>query len=507
MSEPMHHSGVADALDEIFRELGPRELVLCRERIFSARPASLARLGQTIGVSRERTGQIDHQVRKNLKVAFFASVSVAEAARWIVDSVPYVAEVSRLAEQRPEMTTVVESVGVPVIDALAAVGTKFEVREGWVLAPDADDAVRSTADVLDAHASPEGVVPLEVVARELSLPQEEAARWLTRCGHTMVDDHVLIRTSTLEDHVAGVLGVAGEPRTLDAIHGQLQPKRTSAAVRNALVADERFMKSDRTEWALTRWGLPEYMPIRQQIARLVTESGGQIELDKLIDAIRSRYDVSEASIRTYASAGEFRQANNVVSFRSAVRKPGSAGSARGRSPQGTPRLYREDEVLRFRMTINNQHKRGSSFSLPSGLAGLLGVGPNSSKSLASRLGPQEIVWSSVQARSGTIKRFLEDVGAEVGDMVFLTFRPGDGFDVEPLRKSGSGLRAALAMTGHSGAGDPTLTDNDLLAALAHAVWLESDASPEEVRAALDRRREPEIVDALLSEAERPPQVS
>ncbi|SEC31462.1 hypothetical protein [Streptomyces sp. TLI_105] len=500
MSEPMHHSGVADALDEIFRALGPRELVLCRERIFSARPASLARLGQAIGVSRERTGQIDHQVRKNLKIAFFASVPVAEAARWIVDNVPCVAEVSRLATQRPEMSALVESVGVPVIGALAAVGTKFEVWEGWVLAPDADDAVRSTADVLDAHASPEGVVPLGVVAHELSMPQEEAARWLTRCGHTMIDDHVLIRTSTLEDHVAGVLGVAGEPRTLDAIHGQLQPKRTSAAVRNALVADERFMKSDRTEWALTRWGLPEYMPIRQQIAHLVTESGGQIELDKLIDSIRSRYDVSEASIRTYASAGEFRQTNNVVSFRSAVRKP-------GRSPQGTPRLYREGEILRFRMTINNQHKRGSSFSLPSGLAGLLGVGPNSSKSLASRLGPQEIVWSSVQARTGTIKRFLQDVGAQVGDIVFLTFRPGDEFDVEPLRKSGTGLRAALAMTGHSHADDPTLTDTDLLAALAHAVWLEKDVSLEEVRATLDRRREPEIVDALASAAERPPQVS
>ncbi|MFI1167700.1 hypothetical protein ACH4UM_29925 [Streptomyces sp. NPDC020801] len=494
MSEPMRCSGVAEALDDIFQALSPRELVLCRERIFSFRPASLARLGQTIGISRERTGQIDHQVRKNLKMAFFASEAVAETARWVVDSVPYVAEVSRLAARRPEVNAPVESLGVSVIEVLAAVGTKFEVREGWVLAPDADDVVASTADVLDAHASPEGVVPLGVVAQELSLSREEAARWLTRCGYTTLADHVLIRTFTLEDHVAGVLGVAGEPRTLDEIHAQLHPKRTSAAVRNALVADQRFMKSDRTKWALTRWGLPEYMPIRQQIAHLITENGGQIQLDKLIASIRSRYDVSEASIRTYASAGEFRQANNVVSFRSTVRKP-------GRSPQGTPRLYREGDILRFRMTINNQHKRGSSFSLPSGLAGLLGVGPNSSKSFASRLGPQEIVWSSVQARTGTIKRFLEDLRAEVGDVVFLQFRPGDEFGVEPLRKSGSGLRAALAMTGHSHADDPALTDTDLVAALAHAVWLEKDASLDDVRATLNRRREPEIVDALASVAE------
>ncbi|MFG2367286.1 hypothetical protein ACGFY3_37575 [Streptomyces mirabilis] len=494
MSEPMRCSEVAEALDDIFQALGPRELMLCRERIFSPRPVPLARLGQTIGISRERTGQIDHQVRRNLKVALFASEVVAETARWVVDTVPYAAEVSRLAAQRPEVDAPVESLGVSVIEVLAAVGTKFEVREGWVLAPDADDVVESTADILETHASPEGVVPLGIVAQELSLAQDEAARWLTRCGYTTLVGHVLIHTFSIEDHVAGILGVVGEPRTLDEIHAQLHPKRTSAAVRNALVADKRFMKSDRTKWALTRWGLPAYMPIRQQIAHLITENGGQIELDELIASIRSRYDVSEASIRTYASAGEFRQAANVVSFRSAVRKP-------GRSPQGTPRLYREGDTLRIRMTINNQHKRGSSFSLPSGLAALLGVGPNSSKSFASRLGPQEIVWSSVQARTGTIKRFLEELRAEVGDVVFLEFRPSDEFGVESLRKSGSGLRAALAMTGHSHAADPTLTDAELVAALAHAVWLEKDASLDDVRATLDRRREPETLDALASVAE------
>ncbi|GEK03989.1 hypothetical protein TNCT1_62650 [Streptomyces sp. 1-11] len=495
VSEPTRRSGLAEALDDIFQALGSRELVLCSERIFSSRPVSLARLGQVIGVSRERTGQIDHQVRKTLKIAFFASEPVAETARWIVDSVPYVAEVGRLTEQRPELAAVVKTVGVPAIEVLAAVGTKFEVRDGWVLAPDADDVISSTADVLDSHASPEGVVPLAVVAGELSLSQEEAARWLAHCGYTVLGAHALIRASTLEDHVAGVLGVAGEPMTLDEIHARLQPKRTSAAVRNVLVADSRFMKSDRTKWALGRWGLPEYVPIRQQIAHLITENDGRIELDELIASIRSRYDVSEASIRTYASAGEFSQVNNVVSFRSPVRKP-------GRSPRITPRLYREGDTLRFRMKINNQHKRGSSFSLPSGLAGLLGVGPSSSKSLASRLGAQEIVWASVQARTGTIKRFIDDLRVEVGDIVFLEFRPGDEFAVEPLREAGSGLRAALALTGHSHAGDPELTESDLIAALAHAVWLEPGASLDDIRETLSRRREPEIADALAPVAGR-----
>lgn len=168
VSEPIRRSGLAEALDDIFRTLGPRERVLCNERIFSAQPASLARLGQVIGVSRERTGQIDHQVRKALKIAFFASEPIAETARWIVDRVPYVAEADRLAAQRPELAAEVESLGVSVLQVLAAVGTKFQVRDGWVLAPDADDVVSSTADVLDSHASPEGVVPLGVVAGELS---------------------------------------------------------------------------------------------------------------------------------------------------------------------------------------------------------------------------------------------------------------------------------------------------------------------------------------------------
>ncbi len=484
---------LAEAIEEIIAELDDRELTLCRDRILSTQPATLAQIGERIRVSRERAGQLDNQVRRRLREAFENSALISETTRWVCDSVTHVADVHRLIVVRPEIRTPVPSVGISALKALAAVFGRFEMRGEWVLAPTAENAVRTVAKLLEANASPEGVVPITVASAAMRVSDEEAARWLTHRGYTIRGAHVLTKTSSIEDHAAALLGIAGTPMTLEAIRAQLIPKRTDAAVRNALVADTRFLKSDRTAWALSRWGLPEYVPIRRQIAKLITENGGSLELATLIESIRSRYDVSEASVRTYASAGEFVQRDNVVSFRGTT-------DSRGKSPQNTGRVFREGDIVRFRLKINNQHVRGSGFSLPSALATLLGVGPNSAKTFQSRLGPQEVTWASVQARSGTIKRFIDELGLQAGDLVFLEFRAGGEFDVKRTPPPGRGVRAALAMTGHSNSDDPALDQDAVVAELAHAVWLDTDAGLDDIRGVLTRRRELDILEMVDSAA-------
>ena len=116
------------------------------------------------------------------------------------------------------------------------------------------------------------------------------------------------------DQLDALLTIGGAPTSMDELMGRLRPARSESAVRNALVTDPRFVKTDRTLWALSRWRMTPYVPIHRQIADIVDERGS-IPFDALVAEIMQSYDVKEFSIRTYASTGEFSIENDVVSRR------------------------------------------------------------------------------------------------------------------------------------------------------------------------------------------------
>jgi hypothetical protein len=122
--------------------------------------------------------------------------------------------------------------------------------------------------------------------------------------------------------------------------------------------------------------------------------------------------------------------------------------------------------------------------------------------LESRLGTQTIRWSGSQPMSGSIRRFLDDLGTIEGQVVFLDFRHDGQFDVTvgpTVRDGATPLAKALALAGAA----PVDNDDDAIAMLAGAAGLPVDAKPRQVLSAYQQRGDEDIVRELESLWTRP----
>ncbi|WP_433654664.1 sigma factor-like helix-turn-helix DNA-binding protein [Nocardia sp. CA-128927] len=495
----VRHSATVDAstpatvaeLDRITATLNDRDRYLLTTRLLAEHPSTLAECGAALGVSRERVNQLDNRLRDRMHTAFQSSLFLRRAADGLTDAAQPVAALARLVAADPDLDVLLPATGTPVWFALARLDTRVDIVDGWVVAQTMEAARGRTRELLARHATDEGLVHVGTLAEALGVPVPEATEWVAYCGYRMLDEHVLARVSSVTDSAAAVLALAGTPLKLEEIQAAIVPPRSVSSVRNALVSDERFVKADRFRWALARWGGARYIPIHRQIGELLDEHPEGIAIEDLVHRLTGTFDVKEHSVRTYAASGEFATVNGIVARR-------EKSYRQRKSPTKTRHLYREGAVLRWRTTLAAPHVKGSAFNLPSALAGLIGAGPGRSLELTSRLGPQSIIWVGVQARSGTIKRFIDDLGLRPGDEVFVEFAlDADAqFDVRAATPPADTdpLRVALAATGHGT--DPTLDDAAVTAALADALWLPGTASTAEIVETLRARKEDDLADLI-----------
>lgn len=336
------------------------------------------------------------------------------------------------------------------------------------------------------HADADSLSSVYAVARELHLPAPALVAAVTRAGHGVHDGHILPTGLPVPQQIAAALALAGVPLTVDELVERIRPRKAESSVRNALIADDRFVKADRTSWGSAQWGLKPYVPIHRQIANIVDEHGS-VTIDRLVADITAQYDVKEHSIRTYASTGDFMMHGDVVTRRTQKYVP-------RKSPSKTKHLYRDGSVIRWRTTIGPVHRKGSAFNLPSALAALLGVGPAAPREFSSRLGTQSVIWVSVQARCGTIKRFVEDMDLTDGDDVFLRFEDGV-FDIERVSvAAATPMRSLVLQVGRSPA--RRLTPTAALAAVADSLWLDATAQSSDIVDTLKGRRELELAELV-----------
>ncbi|MEV6276100.1 hypothetical protein [Nocardia sp. NPDC051832] len=471
--------------------LTDRDRFLLTARILAAKPMTLVSCGIELGISRERVNQLDSRLRTQVRTMFHTARELRRAADVLAGAARPMAALTRVCAGAPELTAPVPAAGLLLWQVLIRLDDRIDVVDDWIVDTSIEAARQRVQKILTVAATPEGLVEIDAAAETFGLPVAETEQLLTYLGYRVLDAHVLIRSASVHDAIAAVLALAGEPMTVAEIQAAVIPRRSVSSIRNAMVADERFGKADRTRWGLTRWGT-RYVPIHRQIGEILDANGGRIELEELVRQVTHSFDVRAVSVRTYAATGEYVTTAGVVTRRERSYAP-------RKSPAKTRGLYREGEVFRWRTTIAAAHLKGSAFNLPSALAGLVGVGPNHPVELPSRLGPQAVLWVSVQARCGTIKRFADDLGLAAGDEVFLEFTPGATglrFDVVPVvaATGGDTVRRALAATGHSGAA--RLPKGELAAALAEAVWLPAATDLPAVGRALRARGETELADLV-----------
>ena len=224
----------------------------------------------------------------------------------------------------PELDRTVPGTDKPLWFVLDKLDDAFEVVDGWAAAPDIRTAKARTLTTLDDLVDDHGVVELTAVAAVLTLPASELEAWLRWCGVALADGWILTRTRSMDDHAAAVLAIAGEPLGLEEIASRTGRDLNIRSLANRLNEDDRFVRTDKAAWALAGWRHEQYSGIRAEIARVLQQAGGEIELQTLVDDLCARFDVSPNSVQTYASSGEYELRAGVVRRRTSPPAPSKA---------------------------------------------------------------------------------------------------------------------------------------------------------------------------------------
>ena len=460
-------------------------VVVLRDRVLAQSPVPAVDLAHALGVSVQRVLGLEEFTREVVVGVVDGSPRLSELRDRLIAAARPVVPIARLVDSHPALGVDVRPVQAPLWRLLVA-ASPMSVVDGWLYAESPELVRGRIDDLLRDRSGADPVVPLVAAAGLLDLGNADAAAWLSLCGYTVIDDQVVVGRTTAAI-IAAAMTIAARPLSMDAIIDDIGRVRSRSSIRNALVTDGRFVKTDRNAWGLRQWGLPPYRPVHQQIATLLDENSGRMPLSEVIDRITSRYDVAVSSVRMYASSGEFEVVDGTVQRRPRV--PG-----RRKSVAKTRSLYLTPDGAFWRTTITDAHIRGSAFNIPAALAAVVGVGPDHPVTLQSRLGPQPFVWVSVQARCGTIRRFVSDLGVAIGDPVALRISR-DTFDVVPLGDPAPEGRARLLqLIGRDSTSEPSsLTD-----VLASALGL-ADTSDAAILAALRHRGDDDLVELFAAE--------
>lgn len=483
---------LADAnLIRFIESVDERDQIILHERIFAEKPRTQADLAKQMGLSRERVNQLDRTLRLQLSETVDSSLDLRRLLAETVALADPLADAGRVAEALPLFATEIPALGITIGALLIAGSNELAFVNGWIVSRSPAQIADLVGEILDAHAGDESLVPIRAVATRLNLTDAEAVRWLTSSGYTIIDEYVVNGSTSTGDLVCAVLSIAGTPRTFDEIVAGLAGEpRSRSSVRNALVTDDRVVKTDRTTYGLRRWGGDKYLPVHRQIGRILDANDGKIRIAELVALISEKYDVTESSIRAYAGAGEFVTRDEVVTRR-------SERYVHRKSPAKTRGLYRDGDTIRWATTVGSAHLKGSAFNIPSALAGLLGVGPGSPVQLPSRLGTQSLMWVSVQARVGTIKRFVTDLELTQGEPIFLEFT-AEGFDVKRQVTDPSGDPIDRIFAAMGAEPRDAIAQTELRELLAAALFLPDDSDAATVLSTLTHRKETELTELVAA---------
>ncbi|EON32143.1 hypothetical protein GTC6_14211 [Gordonia terrae C-6] len=466
--------------------LSDQERRVLTERIYAPRPRTQAEVAGLLELSRERVTQIDRSIRNRLTSVIEASPDLSELSATISLRATPVADAAQLMADSA-------LAGVPVGDAEApcwrvvAAASGLRTTEDWIIRGTLRSVAELTKSAVSDAARPGGAAPIATVADRLHLSEESAARWLRQVGFELLDDHAVATRSSTGGLIVAVLAIRGAPLTFDEIVDATSAiPRAHNSIRNALGSDARIVKTDRTRYGLAEWGLRTYEPVHLQIASILADSDGAAPIEDVIATIRGRHDVSEATIRAYAGAGEFQIREGTVTRRERPHRS-------RRTPGRTRGLYREGDVVHWATSITPAQCRGTGFNIPSALAGVLGVGPGAPVTLETSQDPQTFTWASVQARSGSIKRFIDTLELAPGAPVFLDFGPHT-FAVRRAEYSTASPTAAILT--RLGRRPARLSRTRLTRVLAESLWLPSDSTVDEILELLDRRRDTDLAERV-----------
>ncbi|HYZ69147.1 MAG TPA: hypothetical protein VE666_15325 [Mycobacterium sp.] len=297
--------GPAAAVRRLLEELDQRERVMVSARLWAPRPLTQPAVAQRLGVA---TAWVNRNQPR--AVAKFAELLADPIHREVGE---HAAELGRRLGPYAPADVVVTELGRLDIDpageaarVLLHVAGPY-VRQGeWyenTTTGGAQSAAAAADAVFDRCPAPSTQTLLDGLTAA-GMPLDAAAGYLrSRTDWRRFGDVWVRWGDSAGSKAEAVLHVRGAPATPQDIFAAIGAGPTTLkAVREALYAEQRFVRASRLTWGLRVWGIEEYAGISEEMAARIDASGGTMRIDELIAALRSRFPgVAESSIRTHLS--------------------------------------------------------------------------------------------------------------------------------------------------------------------------------------------------------------
>lgn len=451
-------------------------------------PRTLQQIADEFAISRERVRQIEAQLVARLRL--FVDSVAGSPIRW------------RLITLRDRLSVAAPHRHVkPMLDPpadcrgdyqllLLELAGPYDESDGWLVlrsarSSDPTDAIRNMSDEFGRIDVAKAGAALAGWGLDCGLHDD----WIARDRKLrLVNGHVVRWDGPIADKLAFGLADLAAPATAVKLLAHIGENRAVTSVKNAMSEDERFVRANRTEWALASWGLPEYRGIASTIGQILESSDAPMRVDELIDRLSREFRIAEGSARSYCDAAMFVHEDGWIRLRREHERYHFQNSE-VRDATGVFDLG--DGAVALLYEVDHDVTRGSGRQLSPAAGALLDLSVNERLRFDGPHGTSVAVTFPGTSFSGpslgSTRGLAEVVNANMGDMLTVILRRGEmtvSARATDLNEHGTGWAHVARLTG--------ISENAGMDGLAAALH----CSRGEVRATLRERRDTIVLEAL-----------
>ncbi len=409
---------VVRRLRETLNSLDEKQHKIVQARLIQSPPAALQKVGNLIGVTRERVRQIQVKLESKIEAALGTELHVvAFTLQERLDPVTSAIELKRRIEQ---ITSDADETVASLFHSALIKAMNLTQKGEWYTTDLAEQVIRDVHNKAKELADDVGLVQEWDLVR--SLPDDKWRqfwpRLSRRIGLYSFYGSFALRDSSKARAKAALISL-GRPATRDeigAVCGQ-EPNRVGANLSNI----SSVVKADRDRWGLYHWVEDEYDGIVGEIVQRIEEDGGVTTTERLLREIPSKFNVSSNSVRAYMYTSRFEIRNGSISLANpaSIRLRDFDDAIEGRDEKGAPF---------WTFVVEDRYLEGYSVvGLPPEFAQALGCAPDSNVNVKIINLPDcralSVNWrlaSLTGASLGHLAKPIRQLGLRAGDRVRVT---------------------------------------------------------------------------------------
>ena len=423
-------------LTDLHSSMEPRERLILERRLCTDTPDKLESLGKAIGVSRERTRQIEQAVlgriqeRVGTQIGILARF-VGERMQPVMDAREFESLVAGVFAGFGEELSVELAIRL-VKDHLA-----YSYANGICLNEVGARVVHAIGEVAHAEGDDVGLLDEQVLRDQL--PDESWSTYFPQiiqaCGFFHFGKWVSPK-ATLGARAKAALLEFGRLATVEEIAEISGLAASQVGVQFRRMAT--VVRADKDRWGLSEWIDDEYEGISAEIVQRIKEDGGATSLQGLVEELPRRFGVSESSVQIIAGTKQFSIRDGYVSLASetSIALGNFDDVLDGHTETGEP-------YWTFR--VEARHFQGHSLTrFPAELARELGCEPNGKARVKVQF-PEccrdlSVSWrlsSPTGPSLGYLSDPLRQLGVSDGDRIRLILNGSGGVELRPDTSGGS----------------------------------------------------------------------